>query len=39
MEQLEAMMRMTFDFWTFCARTPAAPECPRESHSQLAVMS
>jgi CheY-like chemotaxis protein len=30
MEQLEAMMRMTFDFWNFCARTPAAPGRLRE---------
>jgi CheY-like chemotaxis protein len=36
MEQLEAMMRMTFDFWTFCAHTPAARECSQETHSQLA---
>ena len=26
MEQLEAMMRTTFEFWTLCARTPFATD-------------
>jgi len=30
MEQLEAMMRTTFEFWTLCARIPFTPDQQRE---------
>jgi CheY-like chemotaxis protein len=34
MEQLEAMMRTTFEFWTLCARTPFGPDRQRETHPE-----
>ena len=35
MEQLEAMMRTTFDFWTLCARTPFTANCQSEARPDV----